>query len=87
VRSVVLDRWDMEHINFMKLKGNHRVNQLWEAYARQNASTFPLLNPSSTRYESTGLLLSSYLQCREERETFIKNKYASLPEWIMRDGQ
>lgn len=35
VRSVLLDRWDMEHINFMKLKGNQRINQLWEAYLKQ----------------------------------------------------
>lgn len=93
VRSVTLDKWDMEHINFMKLKGNLNINQQWLADVDEHKAQVNnlgnslqedasrLLTPCPLFYLRYCIANNSAPEHSEERFAYINMKYQSV-EWM-----
>jgi len=72
VRSITLDNWELELLEFMNAMGNERFNSVYEAgltevQAQAQVAGLPL----------TGLRKPTARTSVEEREEFIRNKYVA----------
>lgn len=74
VRSVLLDDWPPDIMMTMKLLGNEKVNNIWEA----NIGTNKKLGPNSTRDERESWISSKY----EKKEFIIPSTTTNLSKDI-----